>query len=52
MRTGDHCISFIYCKGCNEEIGWVYIKAYEQDQKYKEGKYILEKTRVRLLNKS
>ena len=24
-------------------IGWTYVKAYEEDQKYKEGKFIIEK---------
>jgi hypothetical protein len=26
--------------------GWTYLQAYEASQKYKEGKYILEKARV------
>ncbi|OBZ91739.1 Protein yippee-like 4 [Choanephora cucurbitarum] len=49
MTTGKHCISFISCQGCDERIGWKYIKAYEDDQKYKEGKFILEKYNLQML---
>jgi hypothetical protein len=27
-------------------LGWKYEKAFEESQKYKEGKYILEKAKV------
>ena len=27
-------------------VGWKYEEAFERSQKYKEGKYILEKTRI------
>jgi len=27
-------------------LGWKYEEAFEESQKYKEGKYILEKTRI------
>ncbi|CAO3634494.1 unnamed protein product [Mucor fragilis] len=43
MTTGKHLIRYISCSGCDEELGWKYIKAYGRDQKYKEGKFILEK---------
>lgn len=43
MTTGLHTVTDIYCSSCGHNVGWKYIKAYEEDQKYKEGKYILEK---------
>ncbi|ORY94108.1 hypothetical protein BCR43DRAFT_444094, partial [Syncephalastrum racemosum] len=49
MTTGRHRIASIACVRCNQQLGWKYIKAYEKDQKYKEGKYILEKTLLRLV---
>jgi len=41
--TGMHTVNDIYCSCCQRLLGWRYEKAYEEDQKYKEGKYILEK---------
>jgi hypothetical protein len=43
MATGLHTVSDIYCIQCASYVGWTYIKAFEEDQKYKEGKFILEK---------
>ncbi|KAM0748874.1 yippee-domain-containing protein [Meredithblackwellia eburnea MCA 4105] len=43
LITGRHTIATLYCKGCSIELGWTYFTAPEQSQKYKEGKYILEK---------
>ena len=37
LLTGMHTISNISCKGCDAPIGWVYIKANDPAQKYKEG---------------
>ncbi|GAA99472.1 uncharacterized protein L969DRAFT_402115 [Mixia osmundae IAM 14324] len=46
LLTGLHSIADLRCKGCNISLGWVYIKAYEASQRYKEGKVILEKAKV------
>ena len=43
MTTGVHVVSDVYCNQCSALIGWTYVKAYEEDQKYKEGKFIIEK---------
>ncbi|OZJ06885.1 hypothetical protein BZG36_00236 [Bifiguratus adelaidae] len=43
MTTGLHTVRDIACEGCREVLGWKYIVAFEESQKYKEGKYILEK---------
>ncbi|KAL6856192.1 hypothetical protein ACP4OV_018994 [Aristida adscensionis] len=43
LMTGLHTVNDIYCSCCQQLLGWRYEKAYNEDQKYKEGKYILEK---------
>lgn len=43
MMTGKHVVCDIYCVGCKTIVGWTYIKAFQEDQKYKEGKFIIEK---------
>ncbi|KAK0465313.1 Yippee/Mis18 [Desarmillaria tabescens] len=43
MTTGAHTVRDIYCCKCSTCLGWKYDKAYEPSQKYKEGKYILER---------
>ncbi|XP_010909030.1 putative yippee-like protein Os10g0369500 isoform X1 [Elaeis guineensis] len=46
LVTGLHTVNDIYCSCCQQILGWRYEKAYDEDQKYKEGKYILEKARM------
>ncbi|XP_024365533.1 protein yippee-like At4g27745 isoform X2 [Physcomitrium patens] len=46
LRTGLHTVADICCYQCQEVLGWKYEKAFEESQKYKEGKYILEKVKV------
>ena len=43
LLTGLHSVCDISCKRCQTLIGWTYQKAYETSQKYKEGKFIVEK---------
>jgi hypothetical protein len=47
LRTGVHQVADIYCNSCQEVIGWKYEVAYEESQKYKEGKYIIEKAKMK-----
>ncbi|KEY64324.1 hypothetical protein S7711_06368 [Stachybotrys chartarum IBT 7711] len=42
MTTGRHVVRDIKCRQCKGTVGWKYDKAYEQVEKYKEGKFILE----------
>ena len=42
MTTGRHLVRDISCKQCKDTVGWKYDKAFENSEKYKEGKYILE----------
>ncbi|OWZ60750.1 protein yippee-like 3 [Cryptococcus neoformans] len=46
MRTGRHTVRDIYCRVCHTTLGWKYDFAFEHDQKYKEGKYILEREMI------
>jgi len=48
LMTGLHSVSDIFCKRCKGLVGWTYIKAYEASQKYKEGKFIIEKINLHL----
>jgi len=43
LLTGRHRVCDISCIHCRTVIGWTYIKAYNRDQRYKEGKFIIEK---------
>lgn len=52
MTTGEHLVMDIYCIKCTysgfgqKTIGWYYLKAFEHEQIYKEGKFILEKSMI------
>jgi hypothetical protein len=46
LNTGLHKVSDIYCNCCDIYLGWKYEEAFEQSQKYKEGKAVLEKARM------
>ncbi|KAL1820062.1 hypothetical protein ACET3Z_014931 [Daucus carota] len=46
LMTGLHTVADISCADCCEVLGWKYERAYEPTQKYKEGKFILEKSKI------
>ncbi|PON92668.1 Yippee/Mis18-like [Trema orientale] len=46
MITGLHTVVDIFCIGCGSIVGWKYEFAHEKNQKYKEGKFILERFKV------
>ncbi|KAF7143659.1 hypothetical protein RHSIM_Rhsim05G0213800 [Rhododendron simsii] len=46
MMTGMHTVVDIFCVGCGSIVGWKYEAAYEKSQKYKEGKFIIERFKV------
>jgi Yippee zinc-binding/DNA-binding /Mis18, centromere assembly len=48
LITGMHSVSDLFCKRCKSLVGWTYNKAYENSQKYKEGKFIIEKINLHL----
>ncbi|XP_028086659.1 protein yippee-like isoform X1 [Camellia sinensis] len=46
MMTGMHIVVDIFCVGCGSIVGWKYEAAHEKSQKYKEGKFILERFKI------
>uniref|UniRef100_A0A7S1V3L9 Yippee domain-containing protein n=1 Tax=Grammatophora oceanica TaxID=210454 RepID=A0A7S1V3L9_9STRA len=48
LITGLHSVCDIFCKRCKGMIGWTYTKAYDQSQRYKEGKFIIEKIHLHM----
>jgi len=46
LLTGLHVVADIYCNACDERLGWKYVEAFEESQKYKEGRFILEKAKI------
>ncbi|GMP61102.1 hypothetical protein CsSME_00023700 [Camellia sinensis var. sinensis] len=46
LMTGLHTVADVYCSDCREVLGWKYERAYEDSQKYKEGKIVLEKFKI------
>ncbi|RDX76622.1 Protein yippee-like, partial [Mucuna pruriens] len=45
LMTGLHSVADVYCSECHEVLGWKYERAYHDSQKYKEGKFVLEKSK-------
>ncbi|CAB1113822.1 unnamed protein product [Ectocarpus sp. CCAP 1310/34] len=52
LLTGMHVVADISCKACGAELGWKYEEAADKSQKYKEGKFILERCAVTLESRS
>lgn len=46
LVTGSHVVADISCAICHAKVGWKYVDAKEEAQKYKVGKFILETQRV------
>lgn len=46
LVTGAHTVSDISCRVCGSVLGWKYVHAEEEGQRYKIGKFILETKRI------
>lgn len=46
LISGLYTVAYIHCNDCGDMLGWKYERAYEESQKYKEGKFILEKYKI------
>lgn len=46
LMTGLHTVADTFCITCRGTLGWTYVQAFAEDQKYKEGKFIVEKSRM------
>lgn len=47
LLTGMHTVADLFCAGCGVPVGWQYLEAFEESQKYKEGRVILELAKLR-----
>lgn len=50
LITGVHRVADIACTSCEENVGWKYEYAYDEAQKYKEGKFIIERAQIIKVN--
>ncbi|XVF60644.1 hypothetical protein PTKIN_Ptkin08bG0064700 [Pterospermum kingtungense] len=46
MLTGLYTLADIFCNRCGEELGWKYVQAYDLENRFKEGKFVLEKLKM------
>ncbi|KAD1215664.1 hypothetical protein E3N88_43149 [Mikania micrantha] len=46
MMTGLHTVADIFCVKCGSIVGWTYETAHDKNQKYKEGKSVLERFKL------
>ncbi|XP_022979315.1 protein yippee-like At4g27745 [Cucurbita maxima] len=46
LLSGTYIVSDLFCSECGQMLGWKYIKAYDETQRYKEGKVVLEKFKI------
>lgn len=46
MITGLYSLANIFCSKCSEELGWKYVQAYDFKNRFKEGKFVLEKLKM------
>ncbi|CAH2354183.1 hypothetical protein CLIB1423_15S00452 [[Candida] railenensis] len=49
MRTGTYLICNVRCHQCSTKLGWVYRKAYEDQESYKEGKFVIEEKFIKTI---
>jgi len=43
LLSGSHLVADIFCIKCSVYLGWKYHHAFDEKNKYKEGKFVLEK---------
>ena len=48
LATGLHIVRDAYCGYCDTLVGWTYDYAHEEHERYKTGKYVLEKALIRV----
>ncbi|MED6122492.1 hypothetical protein PIB30_040404 [Stylosanthes scabra] len=46
MMSGLHTVEDIFCCCCGQILGWKYVVAHDKNQRYKEGKSVLERWRI------
>ncbi|XP_020095187.1 protein yippee-like At5g53940 [Ananas comosus] len=46
MLSGTDTVADIFCCFCGQNVGWKYEAVQEKYQKYKEGKFVLQRDRI------
>ncbi|CAM9217563.1 unnamed protein product [Ascophyllum nodosum] len=46
LYSGLHTCEDVYCVTCGVMVGWEYKWAYEKEQKYKVGNFVLEEVKI------
>jgi len=46
LLSGLHKVCDVHCICCNTLLGWKYLEAFEDSQKYKVGRFILERALI------
>ncbi|XAR71607.1 hypothetical protein NMG60_11017964 [Bertholletia excelsa] len=46
LMTGLYAICEVYCRNCGEVVGWKYLRSYDPRQRYKEGRFVIEKAKI------
>ncbi|KAK4271590.1 hypothetical protein QN277_020264 [Acacia crassicarpa] len=46
MISGMHTVEEIFCCCCGQILGWKYVMAHDKNERYKEGKFVLERWRI------
>ncbi|XP_028777492.1 protein yippee-like At5g53940 [Neltuma alba] len=46
MMSGLHTVEEIFCCCCGQILGWKYVMAHDKNERYKEGKFVLERWRI------
>ena len=44
--SGHYVIQDIHCMGCLQSVGWKYLEAQEDENKFKETNYVIEECKV------
>lgn len=44
--TGLHTVCDVFCVHCHALLGWTYLEAVQDSEKYKIGKFVLERTKI------
>lgn len=50
MKTGTYLIKKVRCKQCNTIFGWTYKKSFLYRESYKEGKFVIERAYLKLID--
>ncbi|CCD13641.1 hypothetical protein, unlikely [Trypanosoma congolense IL3000] len=50
LRTGKHIVRDTFCSNCDAYFGWTYDFAYEDKQRYKISRFVMERKLLQLVS--